>query len=505
MIPLTPADEHNQLLLENAHPAQWKNPVVAGGSAQYNLVVLGAGTAGLVAAAGAAGLGARVALIERNLMGGDCLNFGCVPSKALLRSARTAYEVPTSDKFGVHLTSSPRIEFGEAMARLRRLRSQISFHDSAQRFASLGVDVFFEEARFLAKNVVEVDGAHLKFQKAIIATGARPSTLAVPGLAETGFLTNETVFSLTRLPASMAVIGAGPIGCELAQAFRRFGADVSVVSLDTRLLPRDDPDASALLARQFESEGIRMFLGAQIRQVARAGAGKAIVFERGNGVEQIAAEEILLAVGRTPNIDGLALEAANIRYTDQGVVVDDCLRTSNSRVYAAGDVCSSYKFTHAAEATARVALQNALFFRRKKASKLVIPWCTYTDPEIAHVGISAREAVQRGAEIETTTLNFADNDRAVVDGDAEGFLRIHSQKRSGRILGATIVARQAGEIIGEIVLAIGKKMKVADLSALIHPYPTKADIITRAGGSALRERLKPWMKNLLIRYFDARR
>jgi pyruvate/2-oxoglutarate dehydrogenase complex dihydrolipoamide dehydrogenase (E3) component len=505
MTPLTPVDEHNQLLLDNAHPLHWKNPVAAGTSANYNLVVLGAGTAGLVAAAGAAGLGARVALIERDLMGGDCLNYGCVPSKALLRSARAAYDVGTSDKFGVHLTSSPRIEFGEAMARLRRLRSQISFHDSAQRFAGLGVEVFFGAARFVAKNVVEVDGAHLTFQKAILATGARPATLAVPGLAETGFLTNETVFSLMRLPASLAVIGAGPVGCELAQAFRRFGAEVSVVSLDGRLLPRDDPDASVLLAQQFECEGIRMFLGAQIRRVARAGAGKAIVFERGNGVEQIAAEEILLAVGRTPNIDGLELEAAGIRYTDHGVVVDDGLRTSNARVYAAGDVCSSYKFTHAAEATARVALQNALFFRRKKASKLVIPWCTYTDPEVAHVGITFREAAQRGPEIETATLNFADNDRATVDGDTEGFLRIHSQKRSGRILGATVVGRHAGEIIGELVLAIGKKMRVADLSALIHPYPTQADIITRAGDSAFRERLKPWMKNLLIRYFNARR
>ena len=499
---MLPLDDHNQTLVNNTHPPGWKNPEPQG---RYNLVVVGAGTAGLVSAAGAAALGARVAMIERHLMGGDCLVYGCVPSKALLRASRAAYEAAHSGEFGVHLTNPPRLEFSEAMERMRRLRAQISFHDSAQRFTKLGVDVYLGQAKFISRNALEVAGTRLKFSKAIVATGARAAAVPVPGLTETGYLTNETVFSLTRCPASLIVIGAGPTGCELAQAFRRFGADVSIVSMDPRVLPREDADAAAILHQQLEREGIRMFLGAQVRQAQSTSGGKTVVFDRGQGEEQVTAEDILVAVGRAPNIEGLDLETAGVQYHAKGVSVDDHLRTSNPRIFAAGDICSSYQFTHAAEALARIALQNALFFGRKKASALMIPWCTYTDPEIAHVGFYENEAQKRSLQVETITLKFDGNDRAIVDGDTEGFLRVHFNQANGLILGATLVSQHAGESIGELVLAMHRKMKVSELGGIIHPYPTQAEIIKRLGDASMRTRLKPWMRNLLEKLFSLRR
>jgi pyruvate/2-oxoglutarate dehydrogenase complex dihydrolipoamide dehydrogenase (E3) component len=501
---ILPPDEYNQTLVNHAHPPGWKNPQPQG---RYNLVVIGGGTAGLVAAAGAAGLGARVALIERNLLGGDCLVYGCVPSKALIRASRSAYETAHSAEFGVHLPPaiSLRLEFGEAMQRMRRLRAQISFHDSAQRFTKLGVDVFLGQASFVSRNAIEVEGKRLEFAKAILANGARAAAPPVSGLEDAGYLTNESVFSLSRCPASLIVIGAGPIGCELAQAFCRFGSEVSIVSLDPQVLPREDAEAATLLHQQLEREEIRMFLGAHIRQAEKSSVGKTIVFDRGQGVEHVTAEEILVAVGRAPNVEGLNLEAAGVQYHAKGVSVDDHLRTSNPHIYAAGDICSSYQFTHAAEALARIALQNALFFGRKKASDLIIPWCTYTDPEIAHVGLSAGEAQKQGLKVETLTLKLDSNDRAIVDGETEGFLRVHFSAEKGVILGATLVSKHAGESIGELVLAMQKKMKVSELGSIIHPYPTQAEIIKRIGDSAMRTRLKPWMRKLLERMFSIRR
>ncbi|HEV3036629.1 MAG TPA: mercuric reductase [Candidatus Angelobacter sp.] len=501
---VSPLDEYNQTLINNAHPPEWVNPKPLG---RYNLVVVGGGTAGLVAAAGAAGLGARVALIERHLLGGDCLVAGCIPSKALIRAARAAYEPTHSAEFGVHLPPSnpPRLEFGDAMQRMRRLRAQISFHDSAQRFTELGVDVFIGQATFVSRNAIEVEGTRLEFARAILANGARAALLPVSGLEDAGYLTSESVFSLTRCPSSLIVIGAGPIGCELAQAFRRFGAEVSVVSIDPQILPREDADAANLLQQQLEREGVRLFLGAHIRQAEKSSVGKTIVFERGQGVEHVTGDEILVAVGRTPNIEALNLEAAGVQYNAKGVSVDGRLRTTNPRIYAAGDICSNYQFTHAAEALARIALQNALFFGRKKASDLIIPWCTYTDPEIAHVGPSSSEAQKRGPEVETITLQLGHNDRAIVDGETDGFLRVHFNAEKGIILGATLVSKHAGESVGELVLAIQKKMKIWELGSVIHPYPTQAEIIKRLGDAALRTRLKPWMKKLLERVLRLRR
>jgi len=499
---LAPDDVYDREPLENAHPPARVNPKPYD---VYSLVVLGAGTAGLVATAGAAALGARVALIEERLMGGDCLNFGCVPSKAVIRASRAAYSLKEACEFGGTCQATNSFNFGRTMERMRRLRADISSHDSAHRFTSLGAQVFFGAARFTSHDTVEVDELPLRFRNAIIATGGRPSRPEIPGLAEAGFLTNETVFSLTELPARLLVVGAGPIGCELAQAFQRLGSQVTIITRGSRILPREDPDVSSVLIGRFEREGIRVVADATIRCVERFDVEKIIHFSHGKSEERAAGTEILVCVGRVPNVEGLNLEAAGVEYDAKGVKVDDRLRTTNPNIYAAGDVCSSFKFTHAAEAMARIALQNALFFGRKKASHLVIPWTTYTDPEVAHVGFTEQEARNRGYAVETFTLSLSDVDRAILDGETEGFARVHVDTKTRRILGATLVSRHAGESIGELVLAMSQGLKLAALSGVIHPYPTQAEVVKRLGDASMRSRLKPWMRRVLERYFSFRR
>jgi pyruvate/2-oxoglutarate dehydrogenase complex dihydrolipoamide dehydrogenase (E3) component len=499
---LAPDDVHNRQLLENAHPPAWVNPKPHD---VYNLVVLGAGTAGLVATAGAAALGARVALVEELLMGGDCLNFGCVPSKALIRAARAAHAPREAQEYGGPTAQADGYDFSRAMERMRRLRAEISAHDSVKRFSSLGAQVFLGAAYFKSPNTVEVGGHSLRFKKAIIATGGRPARPDIPGLAQAGFLTNETVFSLTELPARLVVVGAGPIGCELAQAFQRLGGQVTLVTRGHQILPREDPDVSALLTKCFLREGMQLVLGANIRRVELQNEEKVVHFTRGGCEEKATGTEFLVSVGRVPNTEGLNLEAAGVECDAKGVKVDDHLRTTNPDIYAAGDVCSQFKFTHAAEAMARIALQNALFFGRKKASSLVIPWTTYTDPEVAHVGLTEEETRKHTHQVETFTLPLAEVDRAILDGETEGFARVHMDRKTRRILGATLVSRHAGESIGEFVLAMNQGLKLEALSGVIHPYPTQAEVIKRLGDASMRSRLKPWMKRLLEKYFSFRR
>lgn len=497
-----PPDEFNRVLVENLHPLHWRNPTPRG---RYNLVVVGAGVAGLVSAAGAAALGARVALIEKHLMGGDCTNYGCVPSKALVRSARAAHATVKAPEFGINLASDGSVDFPRVMQRMRRLRAQISVIDSAARFTSLGVDVYFGDAKFIGKNKIEVANTMMSFSKAVIASGSRPLVLPIPGLEETGFLTNETVFSLEQQPKSLLVVGSGPIGCELAQTFRRFGSDVSILTDVNMLLPNDDPDAGLVLKKRFEDEGIRIVFGAKIIRAENGSDSKSLIFDRGQGEERVQAEEVLLAAGRRSNLDGLGLEFAGVTTENGHVRVDDYLQTDNPNIFAAGDICSRYKFTHAAEAMARIALQNALFFGRQRVSELVIPWCTYTEPEVAHVGMTFSEAKKRQSEIVTFTKELAETDRAILDGETDGFVRILSDKRSGRLLGVTIVGAHAGESIGEAVLALKQQLKVSELSGVIHPYPTQAEALKRAADLQLRSRLSPRIRRMLERYFAFRR
>jgi pyruvate/2-oxoglutarate dehydrogenase complex dihydrolipoamide dehydrogenase (E3) component len=486
-----PADDANRLLQARVHPLDWVNPEPA---PRYNLVVIGAGTAGLVTAAAGAGLGARVALVEREFLGGDCLNVGCVPSKSIIRSARAVGEIGAAAAVGVR-TAPPDVDFPAVMARMRAVRARIAEHDSAARFTGLGVDVFLGAARFTGPDTVEVGGRTLRFRRAVVATGARAAAPPVAGLAEAGFLTNETVFSLTRRPDVLAVVGGGPIGCELAQAFRRLGSDVVLLTDTRHLLPREDDDAAALVERALVADGVRLVLDARLERVERADGRKVLHYTAGGASGRIAADEILVGTGRQPNVDGLGLDAAGIAHDPRtGVRVDDFLRTTNPRVYAAGDVCLATKFTHAADFAARIVVQNALFLGRKRLSQLVMPWCTYTDPEVAHVGLSDAEAARRGVAIRTFTVPFADVDRALADAEEGGFVKLHVAARKDTILGATIVARHAGDMLNEITLAMVAGIGLGRLASVIHPYPTQAEAIRKAADAYNRTRLTPRVK-----------
>ncbi len=495
---LVPDDGYNRALVHQVHPSRWTNPTPA---RCYNLVVVGGGTAGLVAAVGAASLGAKVALVEEHFLGGDCLNVGCVPSKALLRSARALYEAHTLERFGVKGSHQVHADFAAVMARMRRLRAELAPNDSVWRLRDLGVDVFLGKACFVATDTIEVNGARLRFRRAIIATGSRPSIPPIPGLDRVGFLTNETIFSLTELPRRLVVLGAGPIGCELGQAFRRFGSEVVMVALDPRLLPRDDPEASSLVERQFRSEGIELALGATVRSVGIRGGRKVVTFAIGDGVREIEGDELLVATGREPVLSSLKLWAAGVQFDRHGVWVDEYLRTTNRRIYAAGDVCSRYKFTHAADAMARIALENALFFPRRRVSDVVFPWCTYTDPEVAHVGMTPAEAQAVGDAVAVFRMPLEHVDRAVLDGEPDGFAKLYVEKRSGRVLGATLVARHAGEMIGEMCLAVASRQRAGKLSQTVHPYPTQAEVWRKLGDAWNRTKLTPRLGSVLRRYF----
>jgi pyruvate/2-oxoglutarate dehydrogenase complex dihydrolipoamide dehydrogenase (E3) component len=495
---ILPDDEFNRVLVSHAHPLNWNNPTPR---RKYNLVVIGAGTAGLVSAAGGAGLGARVALIERNLLGGDCLNVGCVPSKALISAARMAEDARAGDHYGVRV-QSVTVDFPAVMQRMRRLRARLAVVDSAERFKGLGVDVFIGEGHFVDHQAVEVDGRRIEFARAVVATGARAAAPSIAGLEAAGYLTNETVFWLTELPKQLVVIGAGPIGCEMAQAFRRFGAEVTLIEEATQILVREDADAARIVENRIKAEGLELICGAKITLVEKRDSVKVVHLSSG---EAITCDQILVGVGRAPNLEGLGLEVAGIDYDSSGVKVDDGLRTTNPQVYAAGDVCSRFKFTHTADALARIVLTNALFFGRRKASALNVPWCTYTSPEIAHVGMYEKDAVERGIKPNTITVPMGEIDRAVLDGRDEGFVRIHLKNRTDKILGATIVAEHAGEMISEISLAMSAGVGLGAIANVIHPYPTQVEAIRKAGDAYNRTRLTPAVKNLFKWWLALRR
>jgi len=492
-IAVLPDDPFNRELVQHLHPANRKNPDPI---ERYNLVVIGAGPAGLIAAAGAAGLGAKVALVERHLMGGDCLNYGCVPSKALLRAAHAAHDVRQARNFGISFEGPETVDFAKVMERLRQKRSSIAHHDSVARFTELGIDVFLGDGRFVSPDCIQVDGAHLNFHRAVIATGARAALPPIPGLAEASPLTNETLFSLVDLPARLIVIGAGPIGCEMAQAFSRFGAQVTIVEMADRVLPNEDPDASEVLKEQLKGEGIELILSARVVRAESKDSHKTIAIDDAGKEHVLETDEILVAAGRTPNIEGLNLEIAGVDYHRRGVTVNDRLQTTNSKIYAAGDICSPYHFTHSADAMARIVIENALFFGRKKAGSLVIPWCTYTSPEVAHVGMTAAEADKKGDDIATLTVPISATDRAVLEEETDGFARVHIERRSGRVLGATMVSSHAGESISEMALAVTSGMKISAIAATIHPYPTQAEVWKKLADSWSKERLTPFIAKI---------
>ncbi len=504
-VTVLPNDEHNRALVNNVHPPDWVNPEPSG---RYNIVVIGAGTAGLVTAAVASALGAKVALIEKHLMGGDCLNVGCVPSKGVIRATRAWAEVRRADEFGLHIPAGVKYDFAAAMARMRKLRARISHTDSAHRYKKLGVDVFIGEGRFTGPHAVEVGGKTLRFRKAAICTGARAAAPSIPGLQEAGYLTNETIFTLTELPPRLAVIGAGPIGCEMAQAFARFGSRVGLFEQMSHILLREDADAAAIVQDQMRKDGVSFVFESKVTRVERYGGEKVVHYVMNGAMKEVVVDEILVGVGRAPNIEGLGLEEVGVEYdTRNGVKVNARLQTSIAHVYAAGDICFPFKFTHTADAMAQIVIQNALFphpFGLGYASteSLIIPWCTYTEPEIAHVGLYEEDAKAKGLEVETFTYKLDEVDRAILDGEDEGFARVHVKKGTDKILGATIVAASAGDMINEFSVLMKAGVGLSTICSTIHPYPTQAEVVKKVANAWRKTTFTEGKKKILTKWFS---
>ena len=468
---------------------------------KYDVVVIGGGSGGLVVAAAAAQLKAKVALIERDRLGGDCLWFGCVPSKSLIHASRIAYQVKNAAKFGIY-TQPPEIEFAKATNHVQQVISNIEPHDSPERFRGLGVEVIFGEGKFIDRKTFEINGQKLTARAFVIATGSRPGIPPIEGLKSAGFLTNEKVFSLEERPNSLAIIGAGPIGCELGQAFSRLGSEVTIISSKNQILPKEDPEAAQVVQAQFQSEGINILSEVRAEKVEVIN-GKKQVTATG---KTITVDEILVSAGRLPNVESLNLEAAGVEIGKKGIIVNEKLQTTNSKIYACGDVIGGYQFTHVAGYEAVVVLTNALFFPISKANYRVIPWATFTDPELARVGLTEKQAKERyGDNIYVLKQDFANVDRAQAEAATNGFGKIIT-KSNGEILGAHIVGPSAGELIHEVVLAMSNKLPVSALTG-IHIYPTLSEVNSKAGLLLKKQKYAKslWQQNLLEKFFNWRR
>ncbi len=507
-VTVLPDDEHNRTLVNNVHPPTWVTPEPDG---RYNIVVIGAGTAGLVTAVIAAAVGAKVALIEKHLMGGDCLNVGCVPSKGVIRAARAWADVQQAEAFGVHIPAGVKYDFASAMARMRKLRARISHTDSAHRYKKLGVDVYIGSGRFTGPDTVEVEGPAgnrtLRFKKAVICTGARAGAPPTPGLQEAGYLTNETIFTLTELPKRLAVIGAGPIGCELAQSFARFGSHVYLVETLHGALPKEDRDAAEIVRASMQRDGVQLLCCGRDVQISKTDGGKRLTVESHGQQYDVMVDEILVGVGRAPNVEGLGLETVGVAYdTKTGVKVNDRLQTTNPDIFSAGDVCSPYQFTHAADAMAQIVIQNALFphplgLGYASTNSLIIPWATFTEPEIAHVGLYEKDAHAKGLEVDTFTFKLDEVDRAILDGEDEGFARVHVKKGTDQLLGATIVAANAGNMISEFTVLMKSGKGLSTLCGTIHPYPTQAEVVKKVANAWRKTTFTKGKKWLLSKLF----
>jgi pyruvate/2-oxoglutarate dehydrogenase complex dihydrolipoamide dehydrogenase (E3) component len=457
---------------------------------EYDLVVIGGGSAGLLVAAVAAALKAKVVLIEKHRLGGDCLWYGCIPSKSFIHAGRMAYNVKQAAKFGIY-TQPPDIDFAKAINHVQNVIAAIEPHDSPERFENLGVEVVFGDGHFIDKRTFAVNNRRLTARAFVISTGSRPAIPVIAGLEEVGYITNEQVFEIKTRPDSLAIIGGGPIGCELGQTFSRLGSQVTIIASRDSLLPKEEPEAALVVEKQFESEGIRVIKNTRVDKVKLIDGKKCISSGDTQSVMPPAyrflatVDQILIAAGRQPNVESLNLEAAGVKLGNQGIVVNAKLQTSNPRIYACGDVIGGYQFTHVAGYEANVVIKNALFLPLTKADYKVIPWATFTDPELARVGLTEAEARKiYGNNIQVIRLDFANVDRAQAEGVTEGLAKIIT-KKNGEILGAHMVGTIAGELIHEIVLAMSNKLKISALSG-IHIYPTLSEINSKAASAFTR-------------------
>lgn len=476
-----PHDEFNRALLKNVFPEGWKNPKPA---PVYDLIVIGGGPGGMTAATVALGMKARVAIVEKSHFGGECLNVGCIPSKALLRSSRLAAEIRDAAEWGIKVPKGWSVDFEAVMRRVRRLRSEISVSDKVMHFKQLGADIFLGAGRFSGPNTLDVGGLALSFKKAIIATGTQPVSLDVPGLQEVGYLTNQTVFNLTHLPRRLAVIGGGPISCELAQAFARFGSEVTLITRGSHLLPKDDTAASDKLLSILKKEGMQVVFNSQLQRCEKKGKEKVLYLD--SQKKSIAVDEILIAIGRMPAVQDLGIEQAKVHFdAHKGIITDDFLQTSNPDIYAI-DVSARYNFTHISIDLAKIAVHNSLTGAHEKRSSLIIPWCTFTDPEIAHIGYGEKDAEAKGIAVQSFTVDLTENDRAILDSETSGFVKIWVKEGTDQMIGATIMARHAGDMISEISAAMASQKGLAHIAQGIHPFPTQAEILRRVAEAGLK-------------------
>jgi pyruvate/2-oxoglutarate dehydrogenase complex dihydrolipoamide dehydrogenase (E3) component len=464
-----------------------------------DLAIIGAGSAGLSVAAGAVQMGARVVLIERDRMGGDCLNVGCVPSKSLIAAAHAAHAVRTAGRFGVN-GHEPSIDFARVNQHVRGVIAAIAPHDSEERFTRLGVRVLRESARFLGERELQVGSRRVRARRIVLATGSRPAVPPIDGLGDVPFLTNETIFELTDRPEHLLVIGGGPIGVELAQAHRRLGSQVSLLEKFS-ILPKDDADAVAIVRRRLEQEGVQIDEGADIERVERQGNGITVRLGGSDAPRRRSGSHLLIAAGRRANIEDLDLDKGGIRFTASGIEVDAGLRTTNRRVYAIGDVTGGYQFTHMAAHHASVVVRNALFWLPARVETRAVPWVTYSDPELAHVGLTEAMAREQGRAVHTLTAGLAENDRARAERQTEGFIKLVIER--GRPIGATIVGPHAGELIHIWVLAVQERIKLARIAQMIAPYPTLGEIGKRAAGSWFTPSLFSGRTRRIVRFLQA--
>ncbi len=470
---------------QQVFPGDYTNPTPDG---RYNLVVIGAGPAGLITAIGAAGLGAKVALVERKAMGGDCLNVGCVPSKAILAASKRY--------------AGQADGFDHAMAWLREVRAGIAEHDSVARYTKQGVDVYLGNARLTAAADVEVEGQVLSARRVALCTGSRAVMPPIPGLDKVDALTNETVFDLTEKPQDLIIIGAGPIGCELSQAFTRLGVKVYLLEQADRILSIDEPEASEVLQQAMDKLGVDVRLNVEITEISEQDGRKTVQLKTG---ETLSCDQLLVAAGRGANLEDLGLDTAGINYSKHGIEVDAKSRTSNKKVYAAGDICSRIKLTHHADAQARIVIANALFAPTSKRDGLVVPHCTYTEPELAHVGITKAEASEQGIDFKTWTVQWSELDRANAEGDTTGFVEVLTPQGKDKILGATVVGRHAGDLLAPLSIMMANKLGLSAADKAILTYPTRSEYLRRLADQYNRTRLTPLVAGLMKRWLSWRR
>jgi pyruvate/2-oxoglutarate dehydrogenase complex dihydrolipoamide dehydrogenase (E3) component len=471
--------------------------------AEHDLIVIGGGTAGLVTSAGAAGIGARVALIEQDRLGGECLWTGCVPSKALIACARAAHGVYTARRFGVDVPAVG-VDFGRVMQWVHEAQRRIEPHDSPERFRSLGVEVVRGTARFVGERTLRVDGRVMSAKRVVIATGSKPAVPPIDGLSDVPFFTNETIFSLERQPETLLVLGAGPIGLELAQAFARLGTTVRVLEAAPQLLPREDEELAGLLGGQLAAEEVEILLDTTVTRVSREGRTMRLSARRGDGTPvMVEGDTLLVATGRVSNVALLETENAGVETGKSGVVVDERLRTTGGGVWAAGDVTGGLRFTHVADYQARLVVRNAFFPLASKADYSAVPWVTFTEPELAHVGLTEREARERhGDGVRVWKRRFDDVDRAMADGEPHGMVKLVTD-RKGKILGGHILGHGAGNLIGEVVLAMNHGIPAGKLGNTIHAYPTYPEAIKQAAEGYYKSRFRGPIRTI-ARWFARR-